>query len=418
MAVFYSAAPEGPRFSQRFLRPQPGPDRHPDHAPQPSPTGRAYTTRPAEAGYAAPQPQPHLAAVPDPVSQPRVNRPAQQVPPRPVRAAPQPQYREQYRDPYQQHYDEQYAEPEVETYGEEPEVAPLRLPGIGAIANIAGGVLSLGVIIAVGVWGYGVMTRDVSGVPVVRALEGAMREAPAEPGGQPMDHQGLAVNRVAADGIAAPTADRLVLAPPPASLDEEDLPPGALAAASAAPPVVETQAIDAGQPIETLTDGDAPLDGEEATALADAEPPLAETPYVKILPASVPGIVHSLRPRVRPATLMLASASGPSGASAIDAAVAAAGPVDVAVSSITPGTRLVQLGAFESPEIARAEWDRLNARYGDYLEGKGRVIQKAESGGRTFYRLRAMGFEDLSDARRFCSAMVAEGAACIPVTVR
>nr|MCW1951240.1 SPOR domain-containing protein [Octadecabacter sp.] len=32
--------------------------------------------------------------------------------------------------------------------------------------------------------------------------------------------------------------------------------------------------------------------------------------------------------------------------------------------------------------------------------------------------LRATGFSDLSDARRFCAAMSAEGAACIPVVVR
>ncbi|HBS49363.1 MAG TPA: sporulation protein SsgA, partial [Rhodobacteraceae bacterium] len=33
-------------------------------------------------------------------------------------------------------------------------------------------------------------------------------------------------------------------------------------------------------------------------------------------------------------------------------------------------------------------------------------------------RLRAMGFDDISDARRFCSALVAGGADCIPVTTR
>ncbi len=52
------------------------------------------------------------------------------------------------------------------------------------------------------------------------------------------------------------------------------------------------------------------------------------------------------------------------------------------------------------------------------MNGKDRLIQRAESGGRTFYRLRAMGFDDLADARRFCSALVAEEAACIPVVVR
>ncbi len=44
-------------------------------------------------------------------------------------------------------------------------------------------------------------------------------------------------------------------------------------------------------------------------------------------------------------------------------------------------------------------------------------IQKAESGGKVFYRLRAFGFDDLSDARQFCSA-VNDKVACIPVVTR
>jgi hypothetical protein len=52
------------------------------------------------------------------------------------------------------------------------------------------------------------------------------------------------------------------------------------------------------------------------------------------------------------------------------------------------------------------------------MQGKSRVIQKAQSGGRTFYRLRVAGFDDISDARRFCSALLAEKAACIPVKMR
>ena len=56
--------------------------------------------------------------------------------------------------------------------------------------------------------------------------------------------------------------------------------------------------------------------------------------------------------------------------------------------------------------------------YESSLEGKSRVVQKATSGGRGFYRLRAMGFNDIADARRFCSALVAENADCIPVVMR
>ena len=64
--------------------------------------------------------------------------------------------------------------------------------------------------------------RDVTGVPVVRALEGPMRVTPEEPGGDQANYQGLAVNTVAAAGIAAGPADRLVLAPPPLDLSAED----------------------------------------------------------------------------------------------------------------------------------------------------------------------------------------------------
>ena len=104
---------------------------------------------------------------------------------------------------------------------------------------------------------------------------------------------------------------------------------------------------------------------------------------------------------------------------AVAAAVAAAaGMRDIDPAAIPAGTRLAQLGAFASHEIAVQEWDKLADRFDEYLEDKDRVIEKATSGGRTFYRLRAMGFADLSDARRFCSALVAERAECIPVVTR
>ena len=92
--------------------------------------------------------------------------------------------------------------------------------------------------------------------------------------------------------------------------------------------------------------------------------------------------------------------------------------LDVDPASLPKGTRLVQLGAYLTPEMARAAWDRFEARFGDYMAGKRRVVEQASSSGRTFYRLRVMGFEDVADTRRFCAALVAEGADCIPVTVR
>ena len=61
---------------------------------------------------------------------------------------------------------------------------------------------------------------------------------------------------------------------------------------------------------------------------------------------------------------------------------------------------------------------KLQSRFGDLIATKSMVVQSAQSGGRTFYRLRAHGFTGEDDARRFCAALLAENAACIPVAQR
>ena len=121
---------------------------------------------------------------------------------------------------------------------------------------------------------------------------------------------------------------------------------------------------------------------------------------------------------MRAATATVAPASANAYAAAAPTPEPQAAPVNVSTREIPPGTSLVQLGAFESPEVAGQEWLRLTARFGELLAGRERLVQEAVSGGRTFFRLRATGFADLAEARRFCSALVAEDAACIPVVVR
>ena len=91
-------------------------------------------------------------------------------------------------------------------------------------ANWLGAAISLALVIGIGLWGYRIVVRDVSGVPVVRAADGPMRIQPDNPGGRPAEHQGLAVNSVAGQGSAEDPADKLILAPQPVSLTEEDQP--------------------------------------------------------------------------------------------------------------------------------------------------------------------------------------------------
>ena len=310
---------------------------------------------------------------------------------------------------------------------------------LGTLTNYAGAVVSLGLMVGIGVWGYKVVARDVSGVPVVRAASNEpMRMAPEKPGGQLAAHQGLSVNEVMAKGGAEKPAERLVLAPKPVDLTEEDQPLAGIVAPS---PVVRSEAgvsleeSDA-EPLtpqmasiralaEALADGVAPLAAQEAqvetvtpvAVVVPAEPVTAVIEAVPEVTAVEDNIVAepvkaslvstSLRPKLRPAAFKAVAPA------ATEAAVMAA--LTNEAGSIPVGTRLVQLGAFDSAEVAGREWERLGTKFGEYMDGKERVIQRAESGGRVFYRLRAMGFADLSDSRRFCAALMAERADCIPV---
>lgn len=314
---------------------------------------------------------------------------------------------------------------------------------LSTATNVLGALISLALLIGVGVWGYKLLVRDVSGVPVVRAAEGPMRVQPENRGGQQAQNQGLSVNDVAAIGTAAGPADQVMLAPEPVDLTAEDT-SAAFADASATAPdqplinpsladalaqepqsdeeetlqlaAVEELAARLAQGVEPLQNVTSPETNEAAPATVEQVAALV-TPELEARPEIKGGLKRSLRPQPRPAALnTVVVAAATTQADAINAAVSAV--QDVAAETIPVGTRLAQLGAYDSEAVARAEWERLNGRFAEYLEDKSRVIQKAQSGGRTFYRLRAMGFEDLSDARRFCSALVSENAECIPVVTR
>ena len=337
-------------------------------------------------------------------------------------------------------------------HGPAPDDAQAR-PGrrMANLANWAGAAVSLALIVGVGVWGYKLLVRDVAGVPVVMAMEGPMRVTPEDPGGTLADHQGLAVNDVAGTGLAAPVPDRLMLAPAQPGLSDEDLPLARLpapqpASASAEAPQLADARPDP-QPVPMTDDGEVDILALADQIAAGAAPlsdlgDMAEDPDMPTIPEEPPVIVtdgsdlfpenedssdaiykapppgaltRSLRPRNRPSVL-----SRQPVADQVAALVASetAGPTDLDPDTLPAGTRLAQLGAYDSPETARGEWDRFSARFGEFMAGKDRVIERATSGGRVFYRLRAAGLAGLSDGRRFRAALVAENTDCIPVTTR
>lgn len=303
-----------------------------------------------------------------------------------------------------------------------------------SMINLAGAASSVALVLGLAIWGYKLAVRDVSGIPVVLALQGPMRVAPVTPGGSVADNQGLAVNTVAAEGNAAAPADRLVLAPPAVELSLDDAP-----GLSSLTPAVPADQVDAllvqpapseaiapdAMAVDTAVDENA-IEQALAAALGDGgDVPITETLPADETLAATDGtglVVRSPRPLARPTQVSTAT-----DASQTDTAETTIGDVQDVVSVSSPemqpedvavGTRLVQLGAFDTADGARAEWTKLQGSFGDLMAGKAIIVQPASSGGQTFFRLRAFGFSDEDDSRRFCSALLSEDTSCIPVTHR
>lgn len=271
----------------------------------------------------------------------------------------------------------------------------------GRMLNLGGAALSVALMLGGGVWAYQLAMRDVTGIPVIRALGGPMRIAPANPGGEEAMHQGLSVNAVAAAGTALPLPETLTLAPKAEDLSEDDvagLQPLEGAPAAEVVAMAPTTDLAAEAMPEEL-----PATQQDAVALALAEALGEVAPTEEF--ASDSG---APRPKARPG----------SADAMVSVEQVSAPAVEIDPATIAAGTSLVQLGAFDDQDGARAEWSRLAGQFGDLMTGKAMVIQSAQSGGRTFYRLRAHGFGTEDDARRFCTAMLAENATCIPVAQR
>ena len=296
-----------------------------------------------------------------------------------------------------------------------PEAYPEHLtegPGFALIAQFIGAFLSLALAIGIGVWAYKLIMRDVSGIPVIAASSDPMRIAPEDPGGTSAQNQGLSVNAVAEEGSVT-NPQKVTLAPRPVVLVTDDLASKELkqkATEALRVSNIETTSLDMNVLADEIV-GDSP---EPSIADVQIDGNQVENALRMALSGEIEQEAEderqsaaSLRPRARPSDISPAPNS-----------VELASVQEIAPENIPAGTALVQLGAFDSEAIARTEWMRLSQKFPSFMAERSRVIQRADRGGRIFYRLRANGFADLNDARRFCALLVASNADCIPVTVR
>ncbi len=338
---------------------------------------------------------------------------------------------------------------------------------IARLTHYLGALASVGLMVGLLAWGWQLVSRDVSGVPVIRAIEGEARSAPDNPGGELANYSGLTVNEVAAGAASAPVQE-LALAPSASELTGDDVAMGALGVEAREPSNRSDVPLTFdGEPITPLSDREALAMAEAAAAAAaqlaaadDAvsqatisDAPALEGPVTNVLTdengapaddaiaaalaeaqavANPASLRASSRPAPRPRETRVASApattrtdAAPQAAAPVPApaarpAEAPAAAADQPVQQVQPssGAQLVQIGAFDSNSIAQSEWSRLSNKHGSLFSGRGQVIQQHQSNGRTFWRLRAAGFESRAQAQEFCAALKAGGTDCIPIAAQ
>jgi len=277
---------------------------------------------------------------------------------------------------------------------------------VGSIMHWLGSVVSAALLAGGVYWAFSIASRDVTQIPVVSAQITPIREAPENPGGKATENQGLNVTQVAAMENP-PVAETIVLAPVAQPLADEDLPTAErLQMASsilATAQEVETElAVDMNALADAIIAGKKPLSDVQPMPVriegANIEQALRLALAVDEKPSGISPPRTTIRPKLRP--------------SATQAAVRLP-----AAPAIAAGSALVQFGAYDSQSVAEQEWTRISAKLASFLGTQTRVIQEVESGARKFYRLRAAGFNDIGEARRFCSA-VSEQAECYPVIAK
>ena len=222
------------------------------------------------------------------------------------------------------HYTHQWDQDDYASDAQSYDVTPKSsiLNPLKSLAYLLGAFISIALLGGIALWGYQLVERDVSGVPVVRAASGEMRVRPEDPGGQLAQNTGLSVNTIAAHGTAAAPADRLILAPRP--LDLADVTVAELT--DTAPSVADTQQPlhqaslrtdpDVANLVAALTEGESPL----VNIQVDPAPSIIAAPVrvsltsaaatEPVLIARVDGPT-SLRPRVRPVQLARPAPAAP-----------------------------------------------------------------------------------------------------------
>ena len=279
-----------------------------------------------------------------------------------------------------------------------------------------GAALSVFLLVGAIGWSYQLIIRDINQIPIVRAQLGPLRVAPEDPGGLTAANQGLSVTQLAVNEKPL-MSNEIHLAPAAQILNAENLGLEVTNGVQSNTDVgaFEIKEVNAENSInlKALTNKiEADKVSKETASLSKVafSQKRIEIENAVSLALSItddPAVsLTLLRPKIRPVTLQKDNKI--TGGQIV---------TNEPLFELTKGSAVVQLGAFDSKNLAKSEWQRFEKLLGSILIAKKMIVQEAESGGKIFYRLRAAGFDDISDARQFCTA-ISDKVACIPVVTR
>jgi cell division protein FtsN len=228
-------------------------------------------------------------------------------------------------------------------------------------------------------YNQGVARGRAGAAVVIAAPDGPVRTAPLDGGGAPAPYTGLKVY-----GQSLPPdqeAQASALAPP--------VPPVSVSPSPPAPTPARTAASDT-PPVR--------LNPNTPAVTARAEPkaaPAPATPAVQANPAKAAA-------QVAPPIAIVAAPTAP----------AAPSPAPPAVAAVS-GKAVLQIGAYESPQIANGAWTTFRSRHPDVAAKLAQDVQKADLGAKgTWYRLRVGPFADKAAAVAACEKLRSEGGTC------
>lgn len=293
---------------------------------------------------------------------------------------------------------------------------------IAQATRIGGALVSVGLVLGIIYWAFLLGQRDATELPVIHAQEGLARISPEDPGGTQADHQGLAVNEVLGDNNPSGVDTNSTLAPDTQTVTNEDAAMGELQQANTQATIPDTTnevaQVEAEPEAQSEAEDTSAAETTEETVTALAEPmdlPVRRPTGIGGSNASNQNDGGSLSDVIDGLVQEVAPEEGDS-----SVYVAAVEPAESPYGNpqLSPGSALVQLGAYNSLVDAKEAWENIRREHGDLLAGLDRYIEPSVTGTRVMYRLRAAGLDSVDETNNLCAALESRDVECISVTMQ